>query len=92
VIRLGEPGIGRISHRLAPQKYSRSEELQTNRRENQMPTFYISPAQTKRAIGSFALLRVAPTSARRGPLLGSSIQQNSNFVASPISPARYASP
>src|SRR5436305_13621404 len=57
VIRLGEPGIERISHRLAPQKYSRSEELQTNRRDNQVPIFYIRPAQTKRAIGSFALLR-----------------------------------
>ena len=65
VIRLGEPGIGRISHRLAPQKYTRSEELQTNRRENQVPTFYISPAQTKRAIGSFAFAGCANLSQAR---------------------------
>lgn len=43
VVRLGEPGIGKISHRLAPQKYSRSEELQTNRRENQCQHFTSVP-------------------------------------------------
>lgn len=83
VVRLGEPGIGRISHRLAPQKYSRSEELQTNRRENQVPTFYISPAQTERAVDAFALLRVTPTSARRGLLLASKHTTKFSFCSIP---------
>jgi len=89
-IRLGEPGIGRISHRRAPQKNSRFRRLQTKGARTNCQHFTSGTVRLNAwwNLSHCSRLRQHQPAAVS---LSSSIHQNSFCIAAPLSPAGYAS-